>query len=184
MHILSPVTDNCPSWKSGRRNESMLPVRVSNPWPLTYESGALQLRYAARQEIKVKGQRLGAVTSFKYLRAFVSHHGLKPEWKSRIEQATAAPTKSMPIWRDNNISVRLKVKPKHSLVIFIYSVCLWIRDLYSRAWEFGMLWKATKHFIPNLDHKPLKRFAERFKQPLKNMVNSWPCLKKWKLRMF
>ena len=43
MHILSPVTDNCPSWKSGRRNESMLPDRVSNPGPLTYESGALPI---------------------------------------------------------------------------------------------------------------------------------------------
>ena len=43
MHILSPVTDNCPSWKSGRRNESVLPDRVSNPGPLTYESGALPI---------------------------------------------------------------------------------------------------------------------------------------------
>ena len=53
MHILSPVTDNCPSWKSGRRNESMLPDRVSNPGPLTYESGALPiaLRGPASEEI-------------------------------------------------------------------------------------------------------------------------------------
>ena len=29
--------------KSGRRNESMLPDRVSNPGPLTYESGALPI---------------------------------------------------------------------------------------------------------------------------------------------
>ena len=41
MHILSPVTDNCPSWKSGTRNESMLPDRVLNPGPPTYESDAL-----------------------------------------------------------------------------------------------------------------------------------------------
>ena len=41
VHILSPVTDNCPSWISGRWNESMWPDRVSNPGPLTYESGAL-----------------------------------------------------------------------------------------------------------------------------------------------
>ena len=40
---LSPVTDNCPSLKSGRRNESMLPDQVSNPGPLTYESGALPI---------------------------------------------------------------------------------------------------------------------------------------------
>ena len=43
VHILLPVTDNCPSWKSGRRNESMLPDLVSNPGPLTYESGALPI---------------------------------------------------------------------------------------------------------------------------------------------
>ena len=43
VHILSPVTDNCSSWKSRRRNESMLPDRVSNPGPLTYESGALPI---------------------------------------------------------------------------------------------------------------------------------------------
>ena len=41
VHILSPVTDNCPSLISGRRNESMWPDRVSNPGPLIYESGAL-----------------------------------------------------------------------------------------------------------------------------------------------
>ena len=54
VHILSPVTDNCPSWKSGRRNESMLPDRVSNPRPLTYESGALPIALrgpAAQKEI-------------------------------------------------------------------------------------------------------------------------------------
>ena len=43
MHILSPVTDNCPSSTSGRRNKSMLPDRVSKPGPLTYESGALPI---------------------------------------------------------------------------------------------------------------------------------------------
>ena len=30
----------------------MLPDRVSNPGPLTYESGAYRLRYAARQKFK------------------------------------------------------------------------------------------------------------------------------------
>ena len=40
-YFRQPETDNCPSWKSGRRNESMLPDRVSNPGPLTYEWGTL-----------------------------------------------------------------------------------------------------------------------------------------------
>ena len=56
-----------------------------------------------QREIKVKGQKLGTVTSFKYLGAVVSDDGSKPEVLSRIAQATAALTKLKPIWRDNNI---------------------------------------------------------------------------------
>ena len=46
-----------------------------------------------QREIKVKGQKLGTVTSFKYLGAVVSDDGSKPEVLSRIAQATAALTK-------------------------------------------------------------------------------------------
>ena len=46
-----------------------------------------------KREIKVKGQKLGTVTSFKYLGAVVSEYGSKPEVLSRIAQATAALTK-------------------------------------------------------------------------------------------
>ena len=55
------------------------------------------------REIKVKGQRLGSVTSFKYLGAVVSDDDFKPEILSRIAQATATLTKLKLIWRDNNI---------------------------------------------------------------------------------
>ena len=41
VHILSPVTDSCPSSISGRRTGSMWPDRVSNSGAQTYESGAL-----------------------------------------------------------------------------------------------------------------------------------------------
>ena len=58
-----------------------------------------------QREMKVKGQKLGTVTSFKYLGAVVSDDGSKPEVLSRIAQATAALTKLKPIWRDNNISL-------------------------------------------------------------------------------
>ena len=60
---------------------------------------------STQREIKVKGQKLGTVTSFKYLRAFVSDDASKPEVLSRIAQATAALTKLNPICRDNNISL-------------------------------------------------------------------------------
>ena len=73
-----------------------------------------------QREIKVKGQKLGNVTSFKYLGAVASDDGSKPEVLSRIAQATAAFTKLMPIWRDNNISFGSKVKLMRSLVISIF----------------------------------------------------------------
>ena len=45
------------------------------------------------REIMVKGQKLGTVTSFKYLEAVVSNDGSKPEILSRTAQATTALTK-------------------------------------------------------------------------------------------
>ena len=42
------------------------------------------------REIKVKGQKLGTVTSFMYLGAVVLDDGSKPETLTRIAQATAA----------------------------------------------------------------------------------------------
>ena len=51
--------------------------------------------------IKVKGQKLGTVTSFKYLEAVVSDDVSKSEILSRTAQSTAALTKLKPIWKDN-----------------------------------------------------------------------------------
>ena len=73
-----------------------------------------------QREIKVKGQRSGTVTSFKYRGAVVLYDDSKPEVLSRTAQATAALTKLKPIWRDNNITLGSKVKLMHSLVISIF----------------------------------------------------------------
>ena len=72
-----------------------------------------------QKDMKVKGQKLGTVTSYKYLGAIVLDDGSKPEVPSRTAQATAALTKLKPIWRNNNISFGSKVKLMRSLVISI-----------------------------------------------------------------
>ena len=64
----------------------------------------------------MKGQKLGTVTSFKYLRTVVSDDDSKREILSRIAQATAALARLKPIRRDNKISLRSKVKLMRSLV--------------------------------------------------------------------
>ena len=48
---------------------------------------------ATQRKIKVKRQKLGTGTTFKYLRAFVSDECAKPEVISSTEQATAVLTK-------------------------------------------------------------------------------------------
>ena len=73
-----------------------------------------------QREIKVKGQKLATVTSFKYLGAVISDDRSKPEVLSRIAQATTALTKLKPILKDSNISLGSKLKLMHSLVIFIF----------------------------------------------------------------
>ena len=94
-----------------------------------------------QREIKVKGQKLGTVTSFKYLGAVVSDDGFKPEVLSRIAQATAALTKLKPIFGEI-ISLGSKVKLMRSLVIskLLYACESWTltAELEKRTQAFEM----------------------------------------------
>ena len=54
-------------------------------------------------EIKVNGQKLETVTSFKYLGSVITDEGSKPEILTRIAQTTAALTRLKPVWNDRNI---------------------------------------------------------------------------------
>ena len=53
-------------------------------------------------EIKVNGQKLETVTSFKYLGSVITIEGSKPEILSRIAQTTAALTRLKPVWNDKS----------------------------------------------------------------------------------
>ena len=78
-------------------------------------------------EIKVNGQKLETVTSFKYLGSLVTDEGSKPEILSRIAQATAALTRLNPVWIDKSISLSSKIRLMRSLVtsIFLYACESW-----------------------------------------------------------
>ena len=73
-------------------------------------------------EIKVNGQKLETVTSFKYLSSVITDDSSKPEILSRIAQTTAALTKLKPVWIDKSISLSSKIRLMRSLVtsIFLY----------------------------------------------------------------
>ena len=55
-------------------------------------------------DIKVNGQKLETVTSFKYLGPLITDEGSKPEILSRKAQTTATLTRLKPVWIDKSIS--------------------------------------------------------------------------------
>ena len=78
-------------------------------------------------EIKVNGQKLETVTSFKYLGSVINDEGSKPEILSRIAQTTAALTRLKPGWNDKSISLSSKIRLMRFLVtsIFLYAYEPW-----------------------------------------------------------
>ena len=77
--------------------------------------------------IKVSGQKLETVTSFKYLESVVTDEGSKPEILSRIAQTTATLTRPKPVWNDRSIPLSSKIQLMCSLVtsIFLYACESW-----------------------------------------------------------
>ena len=139
-------------------------------------------------EIKVNGQKLGTVTSFKYLGAVVSDDGSKPEVLSRIAQATAALTQLKPIWRDNNISLVSKVKLMRSLVIFIflYACESWTltAELEKRTQAFEMSCYRRLLNISYKDHVTDEEVRRKIQTAIGELDELLTLVKKRKLRWF
>ena len=78
-------------------------------------------------EIKVNGQKLETVTSFRYLGSVITDEGSKPEILPRIAQTTAALTRLISVWIDKSISLSSKIRLMRSLVtsIFLYACESW-----------------------------------------------------------
>ena len=78
-------------------------------------------------QIKVTGQKLETVTSFKYLGSFITDEGFKLEILSRIAQTTAALTRLKPVCIDKSISLSSKIRLMRSFVtsIFLYACESW-----------------------------------------------------------
>ena len=71
-------------------------------------------------EIKINGQKLETVTSFKNLGSVTTDEGSKPEIISWIAQTTAALTWLKLVWNDRSISLSSKIQLMHSLVTPIF----------------------------------------------------------------
>ena len=78
--------------------------------------------FGINTEIKVNGQRLETVRSFKYLSSVITDEDSKPEILSRKAQTTTL-TRLKLVWNDRSISVSSTIRLMHSLVtsIFLYA---------------------------------------------------------------
>ena len=141
-----------------------------------------------QRKIKVKGKKLGTVTSFKYLGAVVSDDGSKPEVLSRIAQATAALTKLKPIWRDNNISLGSKVKLMRSLVIsiFLYACESWTltAEFEKRTQAFETRCYRRLLNISYKDHVTNEEVRRKIQAAIGEYDDLLTLVKKRKLRWF
>ena len=68
-------------------------------------------------DIRINGEKLDEVDSFKYFGAVVTDQSSKPEVLSRIEQTTAALARLNTIWNDKHISLSSKIRLMLFLVI-------------------------------------------------------------------
>ena len=141
-----------------------------------------------QREIKVKGQKLGTVASFKYFGAVVSGDGSKPEVLSRIAQATATLSKLKPIWRDTNIFLGSKVKLMHSLVIsiFLYACESWTltAELEKRTQVFEMRCYRRLLNISYKDHLTNEEVRRKIQAAIGGYDEILTLVKKGKLRWF
>ena len=71
-------------------------------------------------EIKVNGQKLETVTSFKYQGSVITDEGSNPEILSRLAQTTATLTKVKPVWNDRCIFSEFQNRLTRSLVTFTF----------------------------------------------------------------
>ena len=136
--------------------------------------------------IKVNGQKLETVTSFKYLGSIITDEGSKPEILSRIAQTTAALTRLKPVWIDKSISLSSKIRLMRSLVtsIFLYACESWtlMAELERRIQTMEMRCCCKILCISYKDHVTNKEVCAKIQQAIglhKDLTIRKRCKLQW-----
>lgn len=139
-------------------------------------------------DIKVQGQSINTVHSFKYLGAIVSDDGSRQEVLSRIAQSTAALTRLKPIWKDKTISLHSKVRLLRALVtsIFLYSCETWTltADIQRRIQSLEMRCYRRLLGISYMQHITNDQVRQTITQAIGQHDDLLTVVKKRKLRWF
>ena len=121
-------------------------------------------------EIKVNGQKLETVTSFKYLGSFITDEGSKPELLSRVAQTTAALTRFNPVWNDTNISLSPKIRMMRSFVtsVILYACESWTltTELQRRTQVMEIACYHKRLRISHKDHGTNEKVCAKIQQAI------------------
>ena len=139
-------------------------------------------------EIKVNGQKLETVTSFKYLGSVIADEGSKPGILSRIAQTTAALTRLNPVWNDRSISLSSKIQVMFSLVIsiFLYACESWtltaelLREV--QAMEIRCYCKILRSSYK--DHVTNEEVCAKIQQAIGPLEDLLTIIKRYKLQWY
>ena len=141
-----------------------------------------------RTEISVSGQKLEAVNQFKYLGAIINEEGSRTEVISRAAETATALARLKPIWRDKNISLRVKIKLLHALVlsIFLYACETWTltADLQRRIQAVEMRCFRRLLGISYTDHVTNEEVRNTIRQHIDRYEDLLTIVKKRKLKWY
>ena len=140
-------------------------------------------------DVRIGGQKLETVQSFKYLGSVVTDEGSKQEILSRIAQTIGALTKLKTIlWKDKNITLSSKIRLMRSLVIsiFLYACETWIltAELEKKilTTEMRCFWRLLG--ISYRDHATNEEVGNRIRQAIGPYEDLLTTVKKRKLRWY
>ena len=137
-------------------------------------------------DIKVNGQKLETVTSFKYPGSIITDESSKPEILSRRAQTTAALTRLKPVWNDRSISVSSKIRLMRSLVIsvFPYACESWTftAELQRRIQAVGMICYRKILHISYKDHITNEEVRAKIQQAIGPYEDLLTVVKRLKLQ--
>ena len=138
--------------------------------------------------IQVKNEEVEEVQKFIYLGATISEDGSKPEIIRRIAQATAILTKLKIIWKDKNITLKLKIRLMRSLVLstFIYACESWTltADIQRRIQAMKMRCFRRLLNINYIDHITNEEVKRRIRLEIGQYEELLSTVKKIKLKWY
>ena len=139
-------------------------------------------------EVKISGQKLETITSFKYLGSVITDECSKPDILSMIAQTTAALTRLKPVWTDRSISLSSKIRLMCFLVtsIFLYACKSWTltAELQRRIQAMEMRCYRKILHISYKDHVNNEEVRAKIQQAIRPHEDLLTIVKRRKLQCY